>query len=160
MLTKEGVESTVRRALRDNTRPKTLRIPIPQELGLILMQSLITELANASYKIVAACRNGTTYDRMKKEVRCLPPFPSVPLSPQCAQRLWQNPPPALSGRTRHRLFLPMELRGATKSSQHSKLTLGASLSALSSLPRAQLTWTTEYQCARSRVGFVSLSRRV
>jgi len=68
VIAKDGLLVTLRKALRDSSRPNTRKDLLTPGLGNVFTDMLVAELANASYKLTAACRNGNTYDRMKKEV--------------------------------------------------------------------------------------------
>jgi hypothetical protein len=71
VIAKDGLLVTLRKALRDSSRPNTRKDLLTPGLGNVFTDMLVAELANASYKLTAACRNGNTYDRMKKEVRSI-----------------------------------------------------------------------------------------
>jgi hypothetical protein len=71
VIAKEGLLVTLRKALRDSSRPQTQKDIFPPGLGNVFTDLLVAELAIASYKLTAACRNGTTYDRMKNQVRII-----------------------------------------------------------------------------------------
>lgn len=74
VISKDGLLVTLRKALRDSSRPQTREDTFPPGLGSVFTDLLVAELAVASYKLEAACHIGNTYDRMKKEVRCISVF--------------------------------------------------------------------------------------